>query len=137
MVNLSNFELDEACSEILEWGLNFVIVTSSILHEDIICRIEDALLSLPEDEAEVVRQDYALSLRNARKHRTNISKEESLALNKLKMNKDIMILKRDKGNATFILNANYYHTQMIEHLSSGSYKKMDKEPCIGSCNKLK
>ena len=39
-----------------------------------------------------------------------------------------MILKADKGNATVILNANDYHTKMIEHLSSGSYKKMDKDP---------
>ena len=39
-----------------------------------------------------------------------------------------MILKGDKGNATVILNGNDYHTKMIEHLSSGSYNKLDKDP---------
>ena len=43
------------------------------------------------------------------------------------MNKDTIILKADKGNDTIILNANDYHTKMIEHLSNGSYKKIEND----------
>ena len=39
-----------------------------------------------------------------------------------------MILKSDKGNSTIILNTNDYYTKMTEHLLSGSYKNMDKDP---------
>ena len=54
MVNLSGIELDEASMNVLENDLKFIVAPSSIPHEDIICRIKDAIISLPDDEAEEV-----------------------------------------------------------------------------------
>ena len=39
-----------------------------------------------------------------------------------------MVLKVDKGNATVILKVEDYKTKMVEHLNSGFYQKITKDP---------
>ena len=118
---------------LLQRSLNFAIAPRIIPHEDkdIICQIEDAIVSLPEAAIEEIRQDCTLSLRHAKPPKNNLNKEESIALKKLKLNKEIMILKADKGNVTVIKNMDYYHKKMIEHLTtSRNYNKVDRMPTI-------
>ena len=58
-----------------------------------------------------------------------MSREETSALRKLKPNKEIIILKANKGNATVVMNTYDYHRKMIEHMTmSGGYKKVEKDP---------
>lgn len=80
-------------------------------------------------EAEEIRQDFAKILRNSKPPSNNILKEEKTTLNNLKNNKDITILKGDKGNATIIMNRSNYDSKMENHLNnSGCYKILNKVP---------
>ena len=55
--------------------------------------------------------------------------EQFEALKSLNNNKDIVVLKADKGGATVILNREDYRMKMLDHLeNSGSYKKLAKNP---------
>jgi len=68
-------------------------------------------------------------LRKAKPPKSNLSKEESLALRSLNQNKDIIVLKADKGGAAVILNKVDYRSKMFDHLhNSGSYKKLPRNP---------
>ena len=59
--------------------------------------------------------------------KSNITKEEELALKNLRSNEDIVILKVDKGGSTVVLNRADYNTKMLDHLTtSGSYRKLSK-----------
>ena len=51
-----------------------------------------------------------------------------MALKKLKDRKDVMVLKADKGNATVILKTEDYQRKMIEHIESGFYREISKDP---------
>ena len=52
-----------------------------------------------------------------------------MALKSLNQNKDIVVLKADKGGAAVILNRDDYRMKMLDHLqNSGSYKKLPNNP---------
>lgn len=127
VINLSKHSLDDTSFNVLEQGLNFAVAPRRIPHKDIICCIEDSVKILPEEKAEEVRQDCAAILRKAKPPKSNISGEEAGTLRNLCTNKDIMVMKADKGNDTVKMDSEDYHNKMIEHLTpSGSYKKIGK-----------
>ena len=128
VVNLSDEELDKSTMDILQKGLNFTLTPHRIPHEEIICAIEDTVKGLLDDEAEDIRQECAIVLKNARPPRSNITKDEYNAVKKLKDRKDVMVLKANKGNATIFLRTEDYLKKMTEHLESGCYKKVTKDP---------
>jgi hypothetical protein len=52
-----------------------------------------------------------------------------LALKSLSNNKNLVVLKEDKGGVVFIMNKDNYIEKMLDHLNnSGSYKKLNKNP---------
>ena len=64
-------------------------------------------------------------MRKAKPIRNNIGHEEIEELKNIKCNRDIKILKVDKGNETIILYTRDYHKKMIVHLTtSGRYKRL-------------
>ena len=68
-------------------------------------------------------------LRKAKPPKSNLSRSEFEALKSLNNNKDIVLLKADKGGAAIILNKEDYRKKMLDHLeNSGSYKKLSKNP---------
>ena len=114
---------------ILKKGLNFAVAPRKIPLEEIICAIEDAVTTLPENEANEVRQDCAVILRRATPPKHNINKNEAAALKNMKTNNKIMIMKADKGNATVVMDTHDYLSKMEEHLTKGgSYTKLKKYP---------
>ena len=129
VVNLSQTELNSSSRTLLEKGLNFAIAPKKILVEDIICSIEESIKHLPENDAEEVCQNCALTLRRAKPPKPNITNEEYRALKELRKNDQIVILKEDKGGATVILNKEDYVAKMKTHLYlNGCYKKLNKNP---------
>jgi predicted GIY-YIG superfamily endonuclease len=127
-VNLSSHELNHSELSVLNKGLNFAISPSSIPFDNLICCIEDSIKTLTDEDKDQVRQDCAVILRNAKPPKSNISKEERLAIKNLRNNTNLIILKADKGGATVIMNKEDYITKMNEHLSCGSYIKIPKNP---------
>ena len=108
---------------ILKKGLNFSITPKKILVEEVISNIEVAIKDLDIAKSEEIRQDIAKILRTSKPSTSNIYVEEKRALNNLRKNKSIVILKFDKGNTTIIMNRINYDIKMEEHLSnSGCYK---------------
>jgi len=68
-------------------------------------------------------------MRNSKLSNNNVSMEESIVLKKIRSNKDVMIMKVDKGNIIIIMETDEYHKKMMEHLTtSGSLKKVEKGP---------
>ncbi|MCY6525048.1 hypothetical protein, partial [Actinobacillus pleuropneumoniae] len=96
-INLSDFTLDHAAESILKKGLNFAITPNKIPVEEVISNIEVAIKNLDIEKSEEIRQDIVKILRTAKPPTSNISKEEKRALNNLRRNKNIVILKDDKG----------------------------------------
>jgi len=129
VINLSNLVFPPSVFKVLGKGLNFALASRKIPVEDIICDIEFGIRGLPDRIKDTIRQDCAVALRKARPPKSNLNKEESLALRSLNQNKDIVALKADKGGAAVILNKVDYRSKMLDHLhNSGSYKKLPKNP---------
>ena len=67
-------------------------------------------------------------LRQSKPPKRNINKSEAVAIKNSKNNKEIMIMKADKGNATVVMNTTDYETKMVEHLTTTRcYKKLTKD----------
>ena len=55
VVNLSNHQLNDGTLRVLEKGLNFSVALSRIPVENVICSIENSILTLPRDTTEEIR----------------------------------------------------------------------------------
>jgi hypothetical protein len=128
IVNLADKILDGGTLELLEKGLNFVVAPKRIPLEDIICNVENVIKDLPENNVEDIRQDCTLVLKNAKPPKKNITKDEVASLKILRDRKDIIILKVDKGNTIVVMKKEDYNQKMIEHLASGGYRKVQRDP---------
>lgn len=58
----------------------------------------------------------------------NLNKKELLALKELQQDKDIMIVKADKGNCSVIMNAIEYQNGIEKEFSKSSYRKTNNDP---------
>eukprot|EP00253_Pinus_taeda_P030797 PITA_30797 len=126
---LSSFSFLPAVFSLLGKGLNFALAPRKIPVEDIICDVEYGIENLPDKIRDMIRQDCAVTLRRAKPPRSNISKAEFEALKTLNKNRDVMVLKEDKGGAVVLLDRSDYRNKMLDHLcNSGSYKKLSKNP---------
>ncbi|RVE46596.1 hypothetical protein evm_008729 [Chilo suppressalis] len=84
---------------------------------------------IPAIDADTLRQDVAVVLRNARPPRPNITSSESAALQDLRKNNNIIILKADKGNATVIMDITEYESKIHGLLTdSNTYIKVNYNP---------
>jgi hypothetical protein len=128
--NLSNICVSEAGNRVLARGFNFAIAPKSIPVEPIIAGIEDAVKRLPFKLADVIRQDVAYILRKGKEveFKENVKPGEMEALRDLRNNKEVVILKADKGNATVIMNTVDYKRQMDQVIQSDDYVRLNKDP---------
>jgi hypothetical protein len=83
VVNISSHELNHSELSVLNKGLNFAISPSSIPFDNLICCIEDSIKTLADEDKDQVRQDCVVILRNSKPPKSNISKEERIAINNL------------------------------------------------------
>ena len=103
--NLSSKSLTHTQTGVLEKGFNFVLSPKSLPMVDIICGVEEGLQKVNDAAAvSTARSKVAGVLKIARPPKRNIDKEEEQALKELKEDKDIVILKADKGNCTVIMD---------------------------------
>ena len=79
-------------------------------------------------EAVNIRAKTSLVLQKASPPKDNLSKKQRQALHYLKEDKEITILPADKGRATVILNKEDYIKKCNDHLDSGPYIKLKKDP---------
>jgi len=122
--NLSNVGLKEPTQKIIGYGLNYDIALENIPIKELICDVENIVYGIPKEKSEELRQESAMVIRREKPLESNLSRDESMELKNLKNNKDIIILKADKGSTTVVLNTVEYERKMLEHLSTSSCRKL-------------
>ncbi|KAK4879049.1 hypothetical protein RN001_007195 [Aquatica leii] len=124
--NVSSFSLDDNAKSVLAKGFNYAVSPSEIPVEDIICNVEASISNIPS--ADTIRQDVVRILKHAKSPKNNLSREENLALKKLKTNKEIIILPADKSNATVVMDYNDYDNKIKRLLQDGTYQPITTDP---------
>ncbi|XP_065213372.1 uncharacterized protein LOC135840674 [Planococcus citri] len=126
--NLSDKPIATNALKALEKGLNFAIAPSYIPTEEIITGVEATIRTLPEEEAEEIRQQTVHILKKSKPPKANLTKEEQTALKELTKNKDIIVTRADKGNATVIMNKVDYNNKIQQLLNDQTYQKAKRNP---------
>ncbi|KAL0870054.1 hypothetical protein ABMA27_006218 [Loxostege sticticalis] len=111
--------------------MNFALTPKRIPYENIICGVEETIIrnKVPPTDADILRQDVAVILRKSRLPKSNITAEERRALKDLRQNKDILVLKADKGNATVVMNTGDYDGKIRSMLEDTTvYKPVSYNP---------
>ncbi|XP_045454291.1 uncharacterized protein LOC123663667 [Melitaea cinxia] len=128
---MSNVELSDAALSVLERGMNFAITPRHIPYENVIGSVEEGIRrnKIPSIDADIMRQDIAVTLRHAKPPRPNVTVSELAALKELRRDQNIIVLKADKGNATVVLNTTDYDNKISNLLSDdNTYKKVNYDP---------
>ena len=107
---MSNTELNNTQTAVLEKGFNFAITPKSIPKLDIVTGVETGLRKIRNAASvAIARSKVAEILKTASPPpNRNVTREEEEALKELKNNEKIVILKADKGNATVVMNTEDY-----------------------------
>ena len=109
MHSLSLNTVSESQINVLQKGFKFAIAPFQIPTLDFVSGVEFGLRQV-EDVAQVViaRSKVTEFLRSAKPPKSNLSKEEKMALQQLKSDTTIKILKADKGNLTVVMDSFVY-----------------------------
>jgi hypothetical protein len=103
VINLSGVPLEEAACSALSKGLNYAVTPGRIPAKDVLCGVEKAIGTLPEENAEEIRQETVRILKDSRQPKDNLNDAERRALQSLKANASLTVLQTDKGNASVVL----------------------------------
>ena len=104
---------------------------------DIASRVQPAIRDLPSGMQSSIAHDISHILLNPPPRRDNLQRHQRTALKNLKAKKQrLKILPADKGNATVVLSHNQYHTKVTEHITSGPYTILNRDPTSSLPSKL-
>ncbi|XP_072024912.1 uncharacterized protein [Amphiura filiformis] len=127
--NISDKELSDPQQKLLARGLNFAVSVDKIPHTEYIVACETACAKLPWQEAKSLRAEVTGMLKSATVPKSNITKEERLAMNELKKSKDLLIMGADKGRCTIVKTTTEYENKVHAMLSDErTYEKLKKDP---------
>jgi hypothetical protein len=130
VINRSDRTLSNDECKVLSRGLKFAVTPREVPTYDIITSTEEACYRIKDSKiAQSLRSEVVKALKSAHPPKSNISKEERLALKSLREDKNIEILPADKGCATVVLNKSEYTTKMDTLVNDVStYKSIKKDP---------
>ena len=113
----------------LSHGLGFAVSVDKIPYTEFIVATENACAKLPAEEAQSLRAEVAGTLKSSKPPKSNISKEERVALNVLRKSKDLLIMGADKGKCTVVQSSVEYEKKVETMLSDKhTYEKLSKNP---------
>ena len=133
VINLSKTELTQAQKSVLSKGPNFAITPDNIPNLNYITAIETMCSKLKEEDVAELRGEINAVLRKGKAPKPNLNKEERIALNQLRKDKDRIILTVDKGVAMVVLYSEDYNNKTRDLLNTPAYKELPKDPT----NKIK
>ena len=136
VINLSTCRITEDERELLENGMDFSVTPAALPTIDLIAKIETTLTEMPTEEADTIRADLSSIIHKAKPPKRNITRKQSTSLKSLQQNEKIIILPADKGRATFVLDKEDYIKKCNEHLISGPYTKLKKDPTSSIVSKV-
>ena len=136
VINLSTYNITKDERELLENGMNFSVTPPALPTIDLIAKIETTLTAMTTEEADTIRADLSSIIRKAKPPKRNITRKQSISLKFLQQNENIIILPADKGRATVVLDKEDYIKKCNEHLTSGPYTKLKKDPTSSVVSKV-
>ena len=83
---------------------------------------------LKEEDAAELRGEINAVLRKGKAPKPTLNKEERIALNQLRKDKDKIILTADKGVAMVVLDREDYNNKARDLLNTPAYKELPKDP---------
>jgi hypothetical protein len=126
--NLSGVPLEEAACFALSKGLNYAVVPGRIPVRDLLCGVEKAIGTLPEETAEEIRQETVRILEGSRQPKDNLTDGKGRDLRSLKAKDLLTMLQAVKGNATVMLGTSEYNQKIVTLLQDKAYGKLKKDP---------
>ena len=129
VVNMSNEHITNDELELLSLGLKFTPTPMNGPSTDIVSRIQPTIRNLPNGMQSSIANDISHLLLHPPQKRDNLQPQQRRALKNLKAKKQrLRILPADKGNVTVLLSHEQYHSKMSEHISSGPYTLLQRDP---------
>jgi hypothetical protein len=130
VINLSSVTLSAQDESALSRGMGFGIAPKKFPTLMVITAVESAGKFLAPEKATQWRAQIDRQLRNYQKAplRPNLSPGELKSINTLSKNKDIMVVKADKGGATVVMDKIDYERKMETLLSGGEYQLLPEDP---------
>jgi hypothetical protein len=120
--------LEEAACSALSKGLNYAVAPGRIPAKDFLCGVEKAIVTLPEETADEIRQEAVRILKGSRQPKDNLTGAKRRALRSLKANDSLTILPADKGNIAVVLGTSDYNKKITTLLQDKAYTKLRKDP---------
>ena len=138
--NISSRPLDETETQVLTYGLKHSVTPKRIPTETIVSSVE-AVLSrqrvLSEPVKDNIRSRIASTLQSASLPDNNLTNNERQALERLKTDKDIVILPADKGRVPVVMDRTDYHDKMNELVNDKqTYVEFKRDPTPALQRKL-
>jgi len=132
VVHISSKPLTSVQTSVLQKGLNFAPAPRKIPVPSIVAAVEQGLREVREESiVKDVRLRVAGALLRARPPASNLSGAEARALKEIKQDKDLMVLRADKGGATVVMDRGDYEGKMHDMLQDrGTYKRLENDPTI-------
>ena len=126
VVNLSARLLTEDEISILKKGFKFAVAPQSIPVSNMLCAVEKGLEAINDQSiADMARAKITTVIKNAKPPEPNVTPQEMNALKTLRNEKEIVVLKADKGNTTVVMDRAEYNIKMNNLLNDkNTYKKV-------------
>ncbi|XP_038066508.1 uncharacterized protein LOC119736566 [Patiria miniata] len=128
VINLSQRQLSKTESNVLALGMNFATTPSKIPVEEFIQSIEPSIRKMDKEKADNIRIQIHQVLKHSKPPKSNITRLEHQAINSLRNDSSIHILKADKGNATVIMDRTEYDHKVQDILNTDTYTCLKKNP---------
>lgn len=130
VINLSKHPLSEAQRTTLSRGLNFAVAPEEIPTFDIISSVEAGGRRLAPEKLALWKNKIATAINKSHKRKVtpNLSPAEATDMATLRRNKDIKILKADKGGGVVVMDATDYDQKMRTLLAGDEYTKREEDP---------
>ena len=129
VINLSDEPLEDEETSLLSLGLKFCPASDNDSVAKTSSKLEPVLKQLGHGVESATAHEVTSTLVNSKQKPSNLNTKQTMALKSLKKkSKDLKIVPADKGNATVVM-ANYQCQQkMEEHVNSGTYSLLKKNP---------
>ena len=137
IVNLSNIPLPDTQKTLLAHGPNLAVTSKTPPCKEFITASEITCQSLNPTDAEDLRAEISRILKQPRKPKTNLTKEEFKAIKELKSDRECIILTADKGVALVVMDKKDYTRKIQELLDDTyTYRPLNTEPTMKQKNRL-
>ena len=137
VINLSDEALKDEETQLLSLGLKFCPTSEEDSVAKTSSKLEPILKKLDPGVESAATHDVASTLLSSKQKLSNLNTKQKMALKSLKKkSKDLKIVPADKSNATVVMTNSQYLQKMEDHLNSGTYSLLKKNPTESLSRKL-